>query len=105
QALVYRNGTEVRRDPDFHHDLDRLIHHLGETVARMVKPAALRIGEGPRKTQEGTRRLLGVPASAWRTLRTACFRACWCFLWLSASPSPLRCPVFRHFRHFFRTLP
>jgi hypothetical protein len=28
QALVYRNGIEVRRDPDFHHDVARLMRSL-----------------------------------------------------------------------------
>jgi hypothetical protein len=27
-ALVYRHGQSVRPDPDFHHDMDRLIHGL-----------------------------------------------------------------------------
>jgi formylglycine-generating enzyme required for sulfatase activity len=28
QSLSYRQGIEVRRDPDFHRDMDRLIEHL-----------------------------------------------------------------------------
>jgi hypothetical protein len=34
QTLAFRNGLEVRRDPDFHHDMDRLIHAL---TAMLVK--------------------------------------------------------------------
>ena len=28
QSLVFRNGLEVRPDPDFHHDMDRLVFAL-----------------------------------------------------------------------------
>ena len=30
--LAYRNGTVVRNDPDFHNDMDRLIHALQEQL-------------------------------------------------------------------------
>jgi hypothetical protein len=31
--LVYRNGIEVRPDPDFHRDMDRLIQHLDDLLS------------------------------------------------------------------------
>ena len=30
KPLVYRNATQIRPDPDFHHDISRLIHALEE---------------------------------------------------------------------------
>jgi hypothetical protein len=33
RELVYRNGIEVRSDPDFHRDMDRLIQHLDDLLS------------------------------------------------------------------------
>jgi hypothetical protein len=32
RQLVYRNGTRIRSDPDFHHDMDRLIQALNRFI-------------------------------------------------------------------------
>jgi ATP-dependent Clp protease ATP-binding subunit ClpA len=34
QALAFRNAVQIRNDPDFHRDMDRLIESIGETVDR-----------------------------------------------------------------------
>jgi len=34
QALAFRNGIAVRRDPDFHHDMDRLLKSLGHSLQK-----------------------------------------------------------------------
>lgn len=38
QKLAYRNGTPVRPDPDFHHDMDRLIAGLEPHLAPPTQP-------------------------------------------------------------------
>jgi hypothetical protein len=30
--LAYRNGMSVRPDPDFHHDVDRLVHGIEQLL-------------------------------------------------------------------------
>ncbi len=57
QALVFRNGIAVRRDPDFHTDLNRLMKSLdqllqrespkweGEIPAKSVRPVTVRVPE------------------------------------------------------------
>ncbi len=47
-GLVYRNGTEVRRDPDFHHDMNRVIASLeqwlkAEPTELAAEPEWLRV--------------------------------------------------------------
>ena len=34
QSLAYRNGINVRPDPDFHGDMDRLINGIGPHLTR-----------------------------------------------------------------------
>ena len=38
QGLSYRQGIEVRRDPDFHRDMDRLIEHLKQKIQGLKEP-------------------------------------------------------------------
>lgn len=38
QDLSYRNGIEVRPDPDFHRDMDRLIEYLKQQVRGLSEP-------------------------------------------------------------------
>ena len=40
QALAFRQGTAVRSDPDFHGDMDRLIHHLDRLMPPPRVPEA-----------------------------------------------------------------
>jgi two-component system nitrogen regulation response regulator GlnG len=41
QALAFRNGIAVRRDPDFHHDMDRLLRSLEQLLESQTRlPAA-----------------------------------------------------------------
>ena len=37
QDLAYRQGIEVRRDPDFHRDMDRLIEHLKQKIQGLTE--------------------------------------------------------------------
>jgi formylglycine-generating enzyme required for sulfatase activity len=37
QDLSYRQGIEVRRDPDFHRDMDRLIEHLKQKIQGLTE--------------------------------------------------------------------
>jgi hypothetical protein len=39
-SLTFRNGTPIRPDPDFHHDMNRLIKGLEQYVSPQSKPAA-----------------------------------------------------------------
>jgi TIR domain len=39
QPLAFRNGAEIRRDPDFHHDMDRVLAQL----RRLMEPAAEKV--------------------------------------------------------------
>jgi formylglycine-generating enzyme required for sulfatase activity len=36
RPLAFRNAVEVRRDPDFHHDVDRLARHLDPMLRREI---------------------------------------------------------------------
>jgi hypothetical protein len=38
QPLVVRHGIEVRRDPDFHHDVDRLLRRLNQLLGPPTQP-------------------------------------------------------------------
>ncbi len=49
--LAYRNGIEVRADPDFHRDMDRLIRGLEDYLAPSGEPGA---GEENLSDEEGT---------------------------------------------------
>jgi formylglycine-generating enzyme required for sulfatase activity len=40
QALAFRNGIAVRRDPDFHHDMDRLLKSLDRLLQGQASPPA-----------------------------------------------------------------
>ena len=35
RELAYRNGLSVRYDPDFHHDMERLIRSLDENISQI----------------------------------------------------------------------
>jgi hypothetical protein len=46
-SLTFRNGTPIRPDPDFHHDMSRLIRGLEKYVSPQGKPAAPVVRERP----------------------------------------------------------
>lgn len=53
QDLTYRHGLSVRPDPDFHHDMDRLIEYLNEQIRQVgesstARPAGMvKVPKGP----------------------------------------------------------
>jgi len=53
EDLAYRNGQQIRADPDFHRDMDRLIRNLGMILEEMetVEPAQVREAD-PAPTSE-----------------------------------------------------
>jgi hypothetical protein len=56
KELAYRTGIPIRRDPDFHHDLDRLIAELEKQFSGVEKdnaPPISRASEGPTFNLEG----------------------------------------------------
>lgn len=52
QSFVYRNGIPVRPDPDFHHDMDRLINGIEGHLKRKRESVVISLGRSNKRLRQ-----------------------------------------------------